>query len=90
MFDIVGASDAAWFTVASKDEILEGTRKVAIEAIRSQPSPSRGPRFARNNYSMKTLEGAVCNVRAILMVSEVNFNGFRLCCDLACMVLRTP
>jgi hypothetical protein len=35
MFDILGAGDGAWLTVASKNDILEGTRKVAIEAIRS-------------------------------------------------------
>ena len=34
--------------MASKNGILEGTRKVAIEAIQSRSSPSRGPRFARN------------------------------------------
>jgi hypothetical protein len=50
MFDILGASDGAWFTLASKNENLEGTRKVAVEAIRSRPSPSRGPRFAQNYY----------------------------------------
>ena len=35
--------------MVSKNEILEGMRKVAIEAIRSRPSLSKGPRFAWNN-----------------------------------------
>ena len=48
MFEILRAGDGAWYTVASKNEILEGTRKVAIEAIQSRPSPSRGPCSARN------------------------------------------
>ena len=38
--------------MASKNEILEGTRKVAIEAIRSRPSPSRGPCFTWNNMHL--------------------------------------
>ena len=33
MFEILRAGDGAWVTVASKNEILEGTQKVAIEAI---------------------------------------------------------
>ena len=49
MFEILRAGNGAWFTLVSKNEILEGTRKVAIEAIRSRPNPSRGPRFARKN-----------------------------------------
>ena len=52
MFEILRAGNGAWFTVASKNEILEGTRKAAIEAIRSRPSPSRGPRFAQKNSSL--------------------------------------
>ena len=50
MFEILRAGDGALFTVVSKNEILEGMRKVAIEAIRSRLSPSRGPRFAWNNW----------------------------------------
>ena len=42
--------------MVSKNEILEGTPKVAIEAIPSWPSPSRGPRFAQNKiYSWLVL-----------------------------------
>ena len=48
MFDILRAGDGAWFTVVSKNEILEGMQKVAIEAIWSRSSPSEGPHFTRN------------------------------------------
>ena len=53
---ILRASDGAWFTMVSKNEILEGTWKVAIEAIPSWLNPSRGPRFAQNKiYSWLVL-----------------------------------
>ena len=57
MFEILRAGDGAWYTLVNKNEILEGTRKVAIEAIWSRPSPSRGPRFTRNNERYKKCSG---------------------------------
>ena len=41
MFDNLRAGDGARFTVASKKELLGGMQKVATEAIRSRPSPSK-------------------------------------------------
>ena len=40
MFDILGAGDGASFTLAGKNDLLEGTQEIAIEAIRSRPSTS--------------------------------------------------
>ena len=34
--------------MASKNDVLEGTQKVATEAIRPRSNLSRGPRFAQN------------------------------------------
>ena len=76
--------DGAWSTVASKNEILEGTRKVAIEAIWSRPSPSRGlsyfkwsPRTVHSNCTWSprhVWEGSGAGFW-ICMVSRVSLKG---------------
>ena len=35
MFDILGVGDGASFTLVGKNDLLEGTQEIAIEAIRS-------------------------------------------------------
>ena len=40
MFDILGAGDGASFTLAGKNDLLEGTQEIAIEAILSRLSTS--------------------------------------------------
>ena len=49
--------------VHQEGDVLKSTQKVAIEAIRSQSSPSRGPYFAWNWYATK---------------HQVGYAGFRL------------
>ena len=73
--------------MASKNEILEGMRKVAIEAVRFRPSPSRGPRFARNERAQARGQMEtrfVVWLNSLQVVCKLAYLAWSQTCALAC------